>query len=176
MESVRADIRANTHALYRFYSASGELLYVGITNDPDRRFSRHGSEKPWWCRVADIKIERFASREELAQAEVRAIETEHPRYNRAHAAGIAEELRPAVRGHAMWPDASRFGNEPPHHHPDQPQPKPKLAMPLPCPGCCSYRVYQDADDRWKPIADTTRCNDCGATWTDTEWRQATLGF
>lgn len=32
------------------------------------------------------------------------------------------------------------------------------------------------NDRWNPIADTTRCNDCGATWTDTEWRQATLGF
>lgn len=170
-EAIRADLRANTHALYRFYSRTGQLLYVGITNDPSKRFKEHGLDKPWWSRVAEIKIERFSSRAELAAAEIRAIETEHPRYNRAHSAGLAEELH--VRSHTspLWPDANRFGNEPPREHPDAPQAPRRVGVGWPCTKCSSYRVYRAADDRWKPTGDVC-CPDCNSQWTPEEWRRA----
>lgn len=38
-------------AVYRLYDSGGELLYVGITNNPVRRFSQHQSEQPWWGAV-----------------------------------------------------------------------------------------------------------------------------
>lgn len=176
-ESIRADLRANTHVLYRFYTESGELLYVGITNDPQRRFSDHGAEKPWWRRVAQIKIERFRTRRELAGAEIKAIETERPRYNRAYSAGAAQEIRiHRNRGTSLCPDANRFGNEPPRHHPDEPQEPRRLQRRLPCPDCGQlFSVVQDADEKWQPIGDIY-CKDCGGRWTEQEWRRAAIGF
>lgn len=69
------------HALYRFYSATGQLLYVGITNNPGNRFTQHQQDKPWWHDVAGISVERFDTREEALAAETRAIAVEHPLYN-----------------------------------------------------------------------------------------------
>lgn len=175
-ESIHADLHANNHVLYRFYSAKGQLLYVGITNDPNRRFTEHGIEKPWWPRVSDIKIERFNSRAELIEAELKAIRTENPRYNRAHASGVFEEVHlRRIRGRALCSDANRFGNFAPSHHPDDPLPPRVLAMQLPCPQCCG-QVNQEADDKWQPLADSVHCASCGATWSDSDWRRAALGF
>ena len=39
------------HALYRFYDAREELLYVGITDEPWRRWREHVRTKPWYPRV-----------------------------------------------------------------------------------------------------------------------------
>lgn len=69
------------HALYRFYAADGELLYVGITNNPPRRFTRHKGEKDWWIDVARIDLQQCETREELAEAERAAIRDERPRFN-----------------------------------------------------------------------------------------------
>lgn len=69
------------HTLYRFYAAEGTLLYVGITNNPPRRFSKHRDEKSWWRNVARIEMEQFESREQLAAAERRAISDEAPAHN-----------------------------------------------------------------------------------------------
>lgn len=71
-------------ALYRFYSDSGELLYVGISDNPARRWREHGAAKPWWHEVASTTIERYASRELADSAERSAIRSESPRYNRTH--------------------------------------------------------------------------------------------
>lgn len=72
------------HALYRFYDASGVLLYVGITIDPGVRFKKHYSDKPWWTDIADIKIEQFPSRAAVLEAERNAIWHEHPLHNVVH--------------------------------------------------------------------------------------------
>lgn len=70
------------HALYRFYSADGELLYVGITVDPGRRFPQHQLDKPWWHEVSGITLSApYPNRESAAAAERLAIEVEAPRYN-----------------------------------------------------------------------------------------------
>jgi hypothetical protein len=68
-------------ALYRFWSTSGLLLYVGITKDPPKRLSQHKGDKPWWTEVATVTIENYGSREEASAAERAAIRSEEPLYN-----------------------------------------------------------------------------------------------
>jgi hypothetical protein len=73
------------HILYRCFDADGELLYIGITNDPGNRFNLHASATPWWPDVAEIKLdESFASRWELEVAERDAILAEIPLHNSQH--------------------------------------------------------------------------------------------
>lgn len=69
------------HALYRFYGDTGQLLYVGITADPGKRFGQHRATKNWWEAVRGISLEWYHSREELEDAEKRAIRVEHPLFN-----------------------------------------------------------------------------------------------
>lgn len=73
-----------THVLYRFYSATGQLLYVGITANPPMRFKAHRHTKDWWPEVVGITLERYATRGDLANAERRAIQVERPLHNVAH--------------------------------------------------------------------------------------------
>jgi predicted GIY-YIG superfamily endonuclease len=73
-----------THALYRFFDAGGDLLYVGITNDPGRRWGRHANDKPWWHEVDHIEIERYPDRESVLAAEQKATKEERPKYNVVH--------------------------------------------------------------------------------------------
>jgi predicted GIY-YIG superfamily endonuclease len=75
-----------THALYRFFDAGGDLLYIGITNDPGRRWGRHATDKPWWIEVDRIELERYPDRTSVLDAEQKAIKEERPRYNVLHAA------------------------------------------------------------------------------------------
>lgn len=74
-----------SHVLYRFYSATGQLLYVGITANPPTRFKAHRRTKDWWSEVVGITLENYATREDLANAERRAIQVERPLHNVVHA-------------------------------------------------------------------------------------------
>lgn len=69
------------HVLYRMFNQDGELLYVGLTNNPKTRFSNHSLAKPWFGEVANITVQTFPTREALAAAEYEAIRDESPRYN-----------------------------------------------------------------------------------------------
>jgi predicted GIY-YIG superfamily endonuclease len=80
------------NVLYRFYSAAGELLYVGITNDPWRRFSQHRSQKDWWSDVSTICQQSFNTLDELKSAEKKAIQSESPRYNKQFASSENSEV------------------------------------------------------------------------------------
>lgn len=73
------------HSLYRFYNAAGKLLYIGITDNPRRRFREHGKTKLWWAEVTVREIVHLPSRAELVAAERAAIIKERPLYNIAHA-------------------------------------------------------------------------------------------
>jgi excinuclease UvrABC nuclease subunit len=74
---------AGRHALYRFYSDKGELLYVGTSGDFGRRFPVH-AQKIWFLQVRGITLEWYASEDDALKAERRAIHVEHPRYNVQH--------------------------------------------------------------------------------------------
>jgi hypothetical protein len=70
--------------LYRFFAHDGELLYVGKTCDFINRIRGHSCHSPWWAQVARWTREPFDHEQEVIDAEIRAIRTEHPRFNRQH--------------------------------------------------------------------------------------------
>ena len=76
------------HVLYRYFDEDGELLYIGITNDPGRRWSQHIATKPWARQISTIRLEAHPDRVAVLAAEREAIQSEHPRYNVVHAARL----------------------------------------------------------------------------------------
>lgn len=67
-------------ALYRLYGNDQQLLYVGISQDPARRFTDHTS-KPWWPAVTQQEITWYSTHSEARAAEVEAIKSEKPIHN-----------------------------------------------------------------------------------------------
>lgn len=79
-------------ALYRWVGHNGELLYVGISNDPDRRIGEHVEGKPWVEQTARVEIvDWFDSRELALEAEEEMIKSERPRYNVIHNGGDQDD-------------------------------------------------------------------------------------
>lgn len=78
------------HALYRFYDANENLLYVGISGDPWRRWREHVRTQPWYSQAAHWAGTWYASEELAAAAETRAIRSERPRFNIAGAVRMPE--------------------------------------------------------------------------------------
>jgi len=69
-------------AVYRLYGANDELLYIGISVNPDQRFMQHAASKEWWPEVARREVAMwFDDRPQAAAAEARAIRDHHPRHN-----------------------------------------------------------------------------------------------
>lgn len=68
-------------ALYRFYDAAGDLLYVGQTINPGRRMEKHRGTNAWWGDVARIDMEQFPDRPALLAAERAAIKEDKPKHN-----------------------------------------------------------------------------------------------
>jgi hypothetical protein len=71
-------------ALYRLSDAAGELLYMGISDDPLRRWGEHAGDRQWWPSVANLSLEWFGSRPAALKAEALAIRAEEPKYNVLH--------------------------------------------------------------------------------------------
>jgi predicted GIY-YIG superfamily endonuclease len=68
-------------ALYRFFDADGQLLYVGIAKDVRKRWQQHEEDKSWWHLVTSNRVEWLPTREEARQAELQAMRTESPLFN-----------------------------------------------------------------------------------------------
>lgn len=81
-----------THTLYRFWNGD-QLLYVGITSDPGRRWRQHHKSKLWWGDVTAATLEHFPTRAELEAAEVAAIHAERPLHNVMHNRGHVTPAR-----------------------------------------------------------------------------------
>lgn len=96
------------HALYRFYSDQGQLLYVGITKDPAKRIEQHGDQKDWWSQVSGMTIEWYPDRATVLAAERRAIRVEHPAHNIQHTPrarpGVTSQAGPRTKPaiHLVW--------------------------------------------------------------------------
>ena len=74
----------NQQILYRFFDSEENLVYVGITNDWKHRFHDHERQARWWSEVAKVTFERYEDRESVSAAEIKAIKTEQPKYNKQH--------------------------------------------------------------------------------------------
>lgn len=158
----------STHALYRFFNTKGELLYVGITNDPENRFRGHRADKPWWCQMATMKVENFKSRDELALAELQAIQSERPKYNKANLQPRENVVSRRSATH-LSPDASRFGNI----QDETPPRRPKVTLPYPCPNCHTRTVSQYlTEDGKRDYDEPVQCGYCGESWTYETWKQS----
>lgn len=72
---------AGRTALYRFFDAAGNLLYVGVTKNPKSRWQTHALEQCWWHLVTRNEVTWCPSRREAAAAEKQAIRDEDPVYN-----------------------------------------------------------------------------------------------
>jgi predicted GIY-YIG superfamily endonuclease len=74
-------------AVYRFYDAGDALLYVGATDDLERRWKHHSYVQPWWPEVDQKRNEVtwYPDRESALAAETAAIKAERPRINTIHA-------------------------------------------------------------------------------------------
>ncbi len=68
-------------AVYRLYDEADQLLYVGMTGNPDARFGQHSVIKEWWPQVVRREIEWHPTREIAASAEKEAVRREDPRWN-----------------------------------------------------------------------------------------------
>lgn len=85
-------------AVYRLFNLDGALLYIGITDNPKRRFAQHAQDKGWWYLVVRWVVEWYPNRDAALAEEARAIREEVPAYN---IAGVPEGA-PEVDVHRRW--------------------------------------------------------------------------
>jgi hypothetical protein len=71
--------------LYKLFGDADELLYVGISLNPETRIMEHSWRKPWWPEVKRAATEWHATWAEAAEAERVAIGEGEPKYNRKRA-------------------------------------------------------------------------------------------
>lgn len=79
--------RPGTHCVYRYFSADGQLLYVGYTASAASRDQGHSQASPWYSRAFRRSFETFGSKEDALIAEWVAIQDEAPLYNKVSAYG-----------------------------------------------------------------------------------------
>jgi predicted GIY-YIG superfamily endonuclease len=76
-----ASVESKPTAVYRLFSESGALLYVGISDDPEKRFTEHERAQYWWREVATREVVWHHDRFSAAAEEDRVIAVEQPEYN-----------------------------------------------------------------------------------------------
>lgn len=93
-------------AVYRHYSAAGELLYIGSTYDPAKRIGGHRCDpRSWWVlQVETVKIEWFDTISEARRAEAAAIAAETPPHNVRDNEPSKSKRKPQIAGPvlAQW--------------------------------------------------------------------------
>lgn len=70
------------HHVYRIKSWTGLLLYVGCTNDVDRRLAEHARRSPWYVLGKSCESYAYIGQAAALSAERDAIRTERPLFNR----------------------------------------------------------------------------------------------
>lgn len=88
-------------AVYRLYGSDGFLMYVGITNDPDRRFKQHAADREWWPGVVDRQVDWYTRRCDAEMAEQAAIKVHAPPWNKEHSpewpeTAVAVQILPSM--------------------------------------------------------------------------------
>lgn len=81
-------------ALYRLRDVDGALLYVGISQNLDIRWTNHAYTQPWWHMVHAKEITWFETRAEAAEAERQAVRSENPRFDATHRCGRWRTTQP----------------------------------------------------------------------------------
>lgn len=95
-----------TTALYRFFDAAGNLLYVGISDNLATRFKWHRENQSWWGDVATKTIAWYGTRNKAFAAEDYMIKTEFPLHNRQGQLAPGESPRTGHRP-IRWEEGER---------------------------------------------------------------------
>lgn len=77
----------DTHTLYRYFDARGNLLYIGITSRGIVRSFEHAETKSWWSSVARADYVHFDARWRALDAERALIQIQRPLFNKVHNGG-----------------------------------------------------------------------------------------
>lgn len=103
--SVLAGEAAAT-VLYKLYDTSDTLLYVGVSEDPIRRWSQHATSKPWWQQVTRCELVWHHTRHAALLAEKLAIREEMPKHNGTHSVvpGAVEAEQELADWAQIWND------------------------------------------------------------------------
>ena len=80
-------------ALYHIYDASDLLLYIGISENFDRRWQEHAKAQPWWDEHQWMRVYWYDTRKEAEKAEALAIEAETPKYNKSDGVLVLGDTR-----------------------------------------------------------------------------------
>ncbi|MEU6221847.1 GIY-YIG nuclease family protein [Streptomyces sp. NPDC047022] len=70
-------------AVYRLFNNAGEIIYVGISQDPDKRIQTH-ARKTWGHEIARHEWKWYANVREAKEKEQRLIEKYEPQHNIVH--------------------------------------------------------------------------------------------
>jgi predicted GIY-YIG superfamily endonuclease len=70
--------------VYRHFNKDDNLLYVGMSTDPQRRLKEHASRSHWYDEIANMTVSKrkYKSFMDALSAETKAIRTEKPKYNK----------------------------------------------------------------------------------------------
>jgi hypothetical protein len=71
-------------ALYRWFDSKGRLLYVGMSLSLIVRQSGHKRSAPWFKQIASQTVEWYPDEPTAHAAEIAAIRSENPKYNKQH--------------------------------------------------------------------------------------------
>jgi predicted GIY-YIG superfamily endonuclease len=82
-----AHLSESPHAVYRVYDLAGNLLYIGVSVDPDARFRNHKNRAEWTGKHHHHELTWYLNRADAEAAETAAIKAEHPKYNVQHNTG-----------------------------------------------------------------------------------------
>lgn len=75
------DKSSGSTAVYRLHAESGRLLYVGMGRNPMNRWAAHAEQHAWWPDVATFDVTWYASRQDAADEERRALREDDPLHN-----------------------------------------------------------------------------------------------
>jgi hypothetical protein len=79
--TTTATVAETRTSLYRFFDEEHGLLYVGITNDPWRRWREHVLTQPWYPQAKHWTVTWHDTEPAARRAELKAIRGERPRFN-----------------------------------------------------------------------------------------------
>jgi predicted GIY-YIG superfamily endonuclease len=89
-------------ALYRYYSADNELLYVGISKSVFERLSQHKANAKWFKDSVRVEYINYPDRKSALLAEEHAIKTENPKFNITHNT-VINKRKPIGSGYKKSP-------------------------------------------------------------------------
>lgn len=73
---------AGSNVVYKLYDAAGVLLYVGVTDNWERRRKHHAVVQPWFPLVSRVETEAAPSRDDALLRERELVRSLDPLYNR----------------------------------------------------------------------------------------------